>query len=583
MAVAPQTAQSARQATIRSYTDTAESYEGDWHAAFTLDDIPLGPFDERLLAWINYQLSASYTELNGAMQAYAAGQGAYNWSSMGTNIPPKVVGGVNRLILAGDDGYAVDFIGGQMRVNFAATPAKNFLGQFANKLYVNGVITAGPDGVALDATNFLRMANADWPYRNTAITIAGQIKFDTATDGAARFLHQIDPGGNDALAMFVGSGADKLSLFAGFGGSSGNTTATSAIVADQWFDFVASAGPDGCFIGINGLVEASRTEALAAAASLVNYHGIGGTASSTGNGANASPMKGRVRSLVVLARAVEPGALVAGLPFPVSTFALAALGDSHTLNNSYGVTQAQFYPQVVTGRLGYRQWLPRNFGVSGNTTAQMFNRVAQTVAYGAPRIANIYGGTNDASGNTTVSASPTPTDTVFTVASNISRYAASGWITVAGEQAQILSIAGSQITLTAPLAAGAPATGAAVAIDTQKNLEAIVTYWQGQGVTRIALMGQHYLNFASGGDTTSTQASGQAALRASQAAAAASTGAVFIDLYEIMRQLILAGTYTQGDDLAWHVAVGNTHLNATGERILADAFEATMRTQGWIT
>jgi len=106
MAVAPQTAQSARQATIRSYTDTAESYEGDWHAAFTLDDIPQGPFDERLLAWINYQLSASYTELNGAMQAYAAGQGAYNWSSMGTNIPPKGVGAPAEpavLLETGDD------------------------------------------------------------------------------------------------------------------------------------------------------------------------------------------------------------------------------------------------------------------------------------------------------------------------------------------------------------------------------------------------------------------------------------------------------------------------------------------------
>jgi hypothetical protein len=43
-----------------------------------------------------------------------------------------------------------------------------------------------------------------------------------------------------------------------------------------------------------------------------------------------------------------------------------------------------------------------------------------------------------------------------------------------------------------------------------------------------------------------------------------------------MRSLIVAGAYTQGDDLAWHVGVGNSHLNATGEQILSDCIMAAI-------
>ncbi|XXA94030.1 hypothetical protein NL154_15055 [Rhizobium sp. YTUHZ044] len=78
-------AQGERQAAVRSFTGTSLSYEGDWSALFDMVGIPnVGGFNGRQLAWINYALGTSYTELNGAMAAYAASAGAANWSSMNT-------------------------------------------------------------------------------------------------------------------------------------------------------------------------------------------------------------------------------------------------------------------------------------------------------------------------------------------------------------------------------------------------------------------------------------------------------------------------------------------------------------------
>ncbi len=78
------TQQSDRQASVRAVTGTALTYEGDWEALFDAAGIPAGPFNGRLLAWINLKLSLTYTELNGAMQALAEASAAFNFSSLGT-------------------------------------------------------------------------------------------------------------------------------------------------------------------------------------------------------------------------------------------------------------------------------------------------------------------------------------------------------------------------------------------------------------------------------------------------------------------------------------------------------------------
>lgn len=76
--------QSLKQASIRAVTGYAEHYEGDWHRLFDYAAIPAGHFDERMLMWINGQLSTAYTNLPEAQQAFAAFFGAFNWSSLGT-------------------------------------------------------------------------------------------------------------------------------------------------------------------------------------------------------------------------------------------------------------------------------------------------------------------------------------------------------------------------------------------------------------------------------------------------------------------------------------------------------------------
>lgn len=85
MTAAPQTNQSAKQASVRLVTGSAESYEGDWHRLFDLAAIAANDtFNGRLLRWLNLKLSASYTNLPEAMQALATSLGVFNWDSIGT-------------------------------------------------------------------------------------------------------------------------------------------------------------------------------------------------------------------------------------------------------------------------------------------------------------------------------------------------------------------------------------------------------------------------------------------------------------------------------------------------------------------
>ena len=77
----------ARQTSIRTVTSTTGTYNEDWLALFTARSIGAGTFNERLLAYINGELSTSYTDVNLALQAFAVDQGDYNFSSIGTFTP----------------------------------------------------------------------------------------------------------------------------------------------------------------------------------------------------------------------------------------------------------------------------------------------------------------------------------------------------------------------------------------------------------------------------------------------------------------------------------------------------------------
>ena len=77
----------AKQASVRGVTSTTGTFNEDWLALFTARSIPAGSFNERLLAYINGELSTSYTDINLALQAFAVDQDDDNFSSMGTFTP----------------------------------------------------------------------------------------------------------------------------------------------------------------------------------------------------------------------------------------------------------------------------------------------------------------------------------------------------------------------------------------------------------------------------------------------------------------------------------------------------------------
>ena len=69
----------ARQASIRAVTSTTALHNEDWLALFAARSIPAGTFNERMLAYINGELSTSYTDINLALQAFASDTtGTYN-------------------------------------------------------------------------------------------------------------------------------------------------------------------------------------------------------------------------------------------------------------------------------------------------------------------------------------------------------------------------------------------------------------------------------------------------------------------------------------------------------------------------
>jgi hypothetical protein len=76
--------QSLRQASVRAETGTTHTYEGDWHALWDASGIAAGQFNERMLRYINEYLASSYTELNGAMAAFAVANSVTTFQAIGT-------------------------------------------------------------------------------------------------------------------------------------------------------------------------------------------------------------------------------------------------------------------------------------------------------------------------------------------------------------------------------------------------------------------------------------------------------------------------------------------------------------------
>ena len=110
------TNQEARHQNLRDQTGTAGSLTSDWHAYWDSIAVDAGTFNERMLTWINSALGTSYTNVTGAMHAYAVDKGFDGWEDMNNlNLVTFDVGDAY-LIEAGDflllesgDKYLIDF------------------------------------------------------------------------------------------------------------------------------------------------------------------------------------------------------------------------------------------------------------------------------------------------------------------------------------------------------------------------------------------------------------------------------------------------------------------------------------------
>lgn len=263
---------------------------------------------------------------------------------------------------------------------------------------------------------------------------------------------------------------------------------------------------------------------------------------------------------------------------------IVCIGDSMTYNVSYDMTADKYYPHVLQTLLNTAGYplVCRNFGRSGNTTGDMILRQALFTQWGVPDIALIHGSVNDYAQDTTVAASPAPTTTVFSVGAGKGQYYQVGsylTVVVSGTTYSrlIQSVATDAITIATALPS-APAAGAAVTIDTTKNIVAMATYLSGLGVGKFIICGMGYENLATGGDTLATPLAANVTLRTKQQAAATAIGAsaTYVDLWTPMRATlqaqITAGTNSEGSG-SWNQSTTDIHYNSVGSAIIASVIK----------
>lgn len=437
--------------------------------------------------------------------------------------------------------------------------------------------------------DFLKATGVDFSNTDVVTFVAAVYKAND-TNGTALMEHGLGAATSLPGARMTGP---PYNTGGGFGAASRGTVLASAHNAPNTpapvyavVTIICRISTDTCIVRVNGVVgQVAITDQGTGTYQLADLFigaGQGGTNLWYGGNHYQNLAIDKELTELELNNVENAFGLSVGVTIGAPKFTILAMGDSLTVATGYaGVTAADAYVKQLDTRQA-RIVYSVNAGYSGDTTSKMMARKTELIRYATPNVLILYGGTNDAATASTVQASPTPTATAFAVGSGFGpSFAAGGWILVGGVQARVQSIAGDTLTLSAPLAGGAPSVGAVAEVDTTKNLVEMGLYAKATGCTRILVIGNHYWNFASAGDTTTTEWPRNATLRAKQQAAATTLGAVYVDLYAYMRALIVGGTYVQGDYTSWHVANGDQHLTKVGQTILTDAIEAALIAQGW--
>ncbi len=466
-------------------------------------------------------------------------------------------------VLGARDGFAIDFTKNRMVVNDAGNPANAFDGNPQAKLTVYGaapwVVDAGGLNLSAARDFAVAMATNAFPYDPTALHIYARFTLNGADSADQRYLFMVDNSGNDRFAMYTTSGAG-FRWVTGDGVSADTEVSALALAADTEYRAFFGADAYGrSWVDDGGVQTNDQLHLLSAATP--SHVGLGGYPNQV-----LRVLDGHLAEIAVICgdvilnrrQTLEPLA-----PY------YAAEGDSHTFNVSFGMPETEFYPALVGAGEGM---VARNFGASGESSAQMLAAVDNLFVEDVPSIASIYAGSNDEV--TQIVASPVPTADSFDV-SDASKLAVGGWVQVNSESRKVALLTGNSVVLEAPLTI-IPIADDDLAVDTLANISGWIQAVKAKGVARVVVVGSHYLNFASGGDTVNAEQSLRASVRVAQKAAALAEGADYVDTYDHMRALILAGDVVQGDWAVWHQGATNTHLTPNGEVVLADAIRAAI-------
>jgi lysophospholipase L1-like esterase len=256
---------------------------------------------------------------------------------------------------------------------------------------------------------------------------------------------------------------------------------------------------------------------------------------------------------------------------------IACIGDSMVFHQSLGVSPSDFWHYKLQKALRAQgcEVMCRNWGRSGWGTSQLMVAQANVLAYEVPDVALIMAGHNDFTQTIQVVASPVPTTTSCSVTPGKGVYLDVGCsFTINGQVRTVATRSTDAITWLVPLS-GTPNTGDALTVNTAVNLQALGQYLVGKGA-KVGFVGKPYQNFSTGSyDTVNAQDSVMAATRTAQKAAADALGVPYVDMYAWMKNLIVTGVDTQGS-YSWHVFDQNTHHNAYGNQIIADATLAAL-------
>ena len=300
------TNQETRQQNIRDITSTAHNTSSDWHALFDDAGIAAGTFNERMLAWINDSLGTSYTNVSGAMAAFAADQGFTSWASISplsltslsftipaayfylTSASPYDIGSTLQIAdsedVGGDYTLAITLTGGGT-LTLAGTTGLTGSGDGTSSLSYSGTIAEwntaldGADIAGLSdetATMSLTLTrDADSSERSTsvpvtaypALAISSLAPPDNSTDTlvdrptyTATFNRDIQEGTGDIVLKVVGgSTLETFNIATGAGDDSGLVAVTGAqLVISPGSDLagetehairIASTAIDGADIG----------------------------------------------------------------------------------------------------------------------------------------------------------------------------------------------------------------------------------------------------------------------------------------------------------------------------------------------